>query len=62
MFHDALDGKEAFDEAESIIWDLKSTGDTSYTLTTSEYWISRDEFTEAEYDVKVIEFEEEDED
>ncbi|WP_055448140.1 hypothetical protein [Lacinutrix mariniflava] len=62
LFHDALDGKEAFDEAESIIWDLKSTGDTSYTLTTSEYWISRDEFTEAEYDVKVIEFEEEDED
>ena len=62
LFHDALDGKEAFDEAESIIWDLKSTGETSYTLTTSEYWMSRDEFTEAEYDVKVIEFEEEDED
>ena len=62
LFHDALDGKEAFDEAESIIWDLKSTGETSYVLTTSEYWMSRDEFTEAEYDVKVIEFEEEDED
>ncbi|WP_452223601.1 hypothetical protein [Lacinutrix chionoecetis] len=62
LFDDAINGKEAFDEAESIIWDLKATGDASYTLTTSEYWMSRDEFTEAEFDVKVIEFEEEDED
>lgn len=62
LFHDALDGKEAFNEAESIIWDLKSTGETSYTLTTSEYWMSRDEFTNAEFDVNVVEFEEDDED
>lgn len=62
LYHDELDGKEAFNEAESIIWDLKSTGETSYTFTTSEYWMSRDEFTEAEFDVKVIAFETEDED
>ncbi|WP_299253017.1 hypothetical protein [uncultured Lacinutrix sp.] len=62
LFHDALDGKEAFNEAESIIWDLKSTGETSYILTTSEYWMSRDEFTNAEFDVNVVEFEEDDED
>ncbi|AUC80702.1 hypothetical protein [Lacinutrix sp. Bg11-31] len=62
LFHDALDGKEAFNEAESIIWDLKYTGETSYTLITSEYWMSRDEFTNAEFDVNVVEFEEDDED
>ena len=62
LFNDELAGKEAFNDAESIIWDLKPTGETSYTLTTSEYWMSRDEFTEAEFDVKVVEFEEEDED
>jgi len=62
LFHDALDGKEAFDEAESIIWDLTSSGESSYTLTTSEYWMSRDEFTEAEFDVNVVNFEEENED
>ncbi|WP_452219888.1 hypothetical protein [Lacinutrix salivirga] len=62
LFNDALQGQEAFDEAESIIWDLKPNGDASYILTTSEYWMSRDEFTEAEFDVNVIEFEEDDED
>jgi hypothetical protein len=62
LFHVALEGKEAFDEADSIIWGLKPTGDTSYSLTTSEYWMSRDEFTEAEFDANVIEFEEDDED
>lgn len=62
LFQDALEGKEAFEEAESIIWDLKPTGDSSYLLTTSEYWMSRDEFTKAEFDVNVVPFEEEDED
>lgn len=62
LFHDALDGKEAFDEAEDIIWDLKNNGDNSYTLITSEYWMSRDEFKDAEFDVTIKIFEEEDED
>ena len=62
LFGNQLAGKEAFDEAESIIWDLTATGNSSYTLTTSEYWMSRDEFKDAEFDVTVVEFEEEDED
>ncbi len=62
LFSDQLAGKEEFTEADSIIWELTSTGETSYILTTSEYWMSRDEFSEAEFDATVIEFEEEDED
>jgi len=62
LFQNALAGKEAFDEAESIVWELKATGAHSYRLTTSEYWMSRDEFTESEFDVKVIEFEADDDD
>lgn len=62
LFNDALEGKEAFDEAENIIWNLKHNGDNSYTITTSEYWISRDEFKDAEFDVTIVEFEEDDED
>ncbi|WP_047545062.1 hypothetical protein [Psychroserpens sp. Hel_I_66] len=62
LFSNQLAGKESFEEAEDIIWDLKATGDTSYVLTTSEYWISRDEFKDAEFDATVIEFGEEDED
>ncbi|KAA5824089.1 hypothetical protein FPF71_10770 [Algibacter amylolyticus] len=62
LFEDQLAGKEAFDEAEHIAWDLKPTTENGYILITSEYWISRDEFIEAEFDAKIIDFEpEEDE-
>ena len=57
LFSNHLAGKEAFDEAESIVWDLTSVGENSYTLTTSEYWMSRDEFKDAEFDATVVEFE-----
>tara|TARA_R110002049_G_scaffold3795_5_gene27606 strand:+ start:84532 stop:85194 length:663 start_codon:yes stop_codon:yes gene_type:complete len=62
LFPDQLAGKESFEEAEAIVWDLTPKTDTSFILTTSEYWISRDEFKDAEYDVTVIEFEEEETD
>lgn len=62
LFSNQLLGKEAFDEAESIIWDLTSKGENMYVLTTSEYWISKDEFLEAEFDVTIVEFEEDDDD
>ncbi|GGG55152.1 hypothetical protein [Bizionia arctica] len=61
LFSNQLAGKEAFDEAESIIWDLTSKGENTYMLTTSDYWMSKDEFTEAEFDVTIIEFEDENE-
>ncbi|QNK78966.1 hypothetical protein H7F37_07825 [Winogradskyella sp. PAMC22761] len=59
LFSSQLAGKESFDESESIIWDLTATGKNSYILTTSEYWMSRDEFKDAEFDAVVIPFEEE---
>ncbi|WP_179349498.1 hypothetical protein [Winogradskyella pacifica] len=59
LFSNHLAGEEAFDEAESIVWDLISVGENSYTLTTSEYWMSRDEFKDAEFDATVVEFEDE---
>ncbi len=62
LFANAIAGNESFDEAESIIWDLKSTGANSYTLTTSEYWMSKDEFEQAEFDAEVVEFEEDEDD
>lgn len=59
LYADQLAGKEAFDEAEDIVWELKATGDNSYIMTTSEYWISRDEFKDAEFDATIAIFEEE---
>jgi hypothetical protein len=61
LFSNELAGKEAFAEAESIIWQLKPNGDSSYLLTTSEYWMSRDEFNDAEFNATVVEFEDDDE-
>jgi hypothetical protein len=58
LFSDHLEGKVKFEEADSIIWDLTSIGDNQYQLITSEYWMARDEFLEAEFDAEVILFEE----
>ena len=59
LYSEQLAGKEAFDEAEDIVWELKPTGDNSYIMTTSEYWISRDDFKDAEFDATIVLFEEE---
>lgn len=59
LFADQLAGKEAFDEAEDIVWELKSLEGNAYRMTTSEYWISRDEFKDAEFDATIVVFEEE---
>lgn len=59
LYSEQLAGNEAFEAAEDIVWELKPTGDNSYIMTTSEYWISRDEFTEAEFDSEITVFEEE---
>ena len=59
LFSNQLAGKEEFDEADSIIWKLEHSNENCYTLTTSEYWISKDEFSEAEFDATVVEFEDE---
>ncbi|WP_417370759.1 hypothetical protein [Gelidibacter japonicus] len=59
LYADQLEGKEAFDEADDIVWELKNIGGNSYIMTTSEYWISRDEFKDAEFDATIAIFEEE---
>lgn len=62
LFGNHLAGEEAFDEAESIVWKLEAKGGNSYELTTSEYWMSRDEFTESEFDAEVALYEIDEED
>lgn len=59
LYAEQLAGKEVFDAADDIVWELKATGDNSYIMTTSEYWISRDEFKDAEFDAEIAVFEEE---
>ncbi|MEB2781326.1 hypothetical protein U3A58_13075 [Algoriphagus sp. C2-6-M1] len=61
LFTDHLLGKVKFEEADSIIWDLSDLGNNQYRLTTSEYWMARDEFVEAEFDADIAAFEEDEE-
>ena len=62
LFSEQLAGKKEFKEAENIAWQLNHLSDNSYTLITSDYWISKDEFLEAEFDADITEFEEEEND
>lgn len=49
LFDKQLKGEVKFKEAENIIWILESLGNHNYQITTSEYWISKEEFTQAEF-------------
>ncbi|MDU8885340.1 hypothetical protein RXV94_04145 [Yeosuana sp. MJ-SS3] len=60
LYADQLTSKEEFIEAESIVWSLINNGENNYTVITSEYWISKDEFNEAEFDVTVLKHEDDD--
>jgi len=62
LFSEQLAGKKEFKEAEHIAWQLNHLSDNSYSLITSDYWISKDEFLEAEFDADITEFEEEEND
>lgn len=59
LFSEQLSGKKEFKEAEHIAWQLNHLSSNSYALITSDYWISKDEFLEAEFDANITEFDEE---
>ena len=58
LFHKQLDGEEAFDEANDIIWELEKK-ENSYQLITSDYFMSREEFLNEEFEAKIKFFDEE---
>lgn len=58
LFHKQLDAEEAFDEANNIIWFLNKIHD-KFQLITSDYFMSREEFLNDEFDAKISIFEEE---
>lgn len=58
LFNKQLTAEEAFEEADDIIWSLQQT-ETGYRLITSDYFMSKDEFLQPEFDAKILLFEEE---
>lgn len=49
LFSEQLEDGNEFPEAEHILWELHHKGDGKVQVVTSDYWISRDDFSEAEY-------------
>lgn len=59
LFEEQLKSDAIFTEAEGILWDLKSTGTNSYQLTTSSYWLNKEDFASGEFEAEVLISEEE---
>ncbi|GAB1450969.1 hypothetical protein MASR2M47_10250 [Draconibacterium sp.] len=61
LLSDQIEGREAFPEAEGIVWDLQNKGNHVYSITISEKWLTKTDFTNLEYECTVQPFEELDE-
>jgi len=59
LLEDQLNGEVAFPEADDIIWQLEFKGEGNYKIVTSDYWITKDDFLESEFEGEVVEYEEE---
>lgn len=57
LFGEQLNGNEVFKEANDIIWNLQKE-ENSYTMITSDYWMSKKEFLAGEFDANIQFFEE----
>ena len=53
LFKDQIDGVEEFEEAEHIAWYFRKTGDHSYELITSDYWINSEDVIMREFDAAI---------
>lgn len=49
LFKEMLDSLNELLEAESIIWELMSTGKNNYQLISSDYWLNNEDFEKDEF-------------
>ncbi|MCH8569062.1 MAG: hypothetical protein LAT67_12385 [Balneolales bacterium] len=50
LFEEQMTTDIEFEKAEFILWELSKKGEADYTLITSAYWLSKDDFTAAEFE------------
>ena len=48
LFENQLNGKEQFQDAEEIIWELHHDGQSKYTIIASDYWVNEEDIIEYE--------------
>ena len=56
LLGDQLEGRTSFPEADGIVWDLQNKGDHVYSMMISEKWLTKSDFTNAEYECTVQPF------
>ena len=57
LLGDQIEGRALFPEVEGIVWDLQNKGNNVYSMTTSEKWLTKNDFTNLEYECTVLPFE-----
>ena len=50
LFDQAMNENAVFPEAEDVIWDLTTMDNANYILTTSEYWLSKEDIIASEFE------------
>ena len=49
MFHDQLDSKHELTDAQSIIWELRTSEEDKYQIVSSDYWLNQEDFELEEF-------------
>jgi hypothetical protein len=57
LLSDQLEGRTAFPEADGIVWNLQNKENNVYSITISEKWLTKNDFTNLEYECTVEPFE-----
>lgn len=50
LFDHAMNENAPFPEAEDVLWDVTTTDNVNFTITTSEYWLSKDDINSSQYE------------
>ena len=53
LFNEQLTTDAEFEEAEAILWDLKTDDNINYEIVTSEYWLDREDFAATSFSCEV---------
>jgi hypothetical protein len=49
LFNEQLDSENELKDVEGIIWELKTTGENTYQLISSDYWLNKEDFEKDEF-------------
>lgn len=59
LFADQLEASVKFEDAHKFIWTIKNPEKNKYHVLTSKYWISKEDIVESEFEIKIVNFQDE---